>query len=86
MTWEIIAGFIALTGFIGTIAGVCVKVVVPLTRSIVTLNENVKNLCAKFSLFDEDNTRSHRRLWEHNEKQDACLESYGRRLHDLDGK
>ena len=86
MTWEIVVGLIGLTGFIGAAAGVCVKVVVPLTKSIVRLNENVKNLCEKFSVFDEDNTRSHRRLWDHNEKQDAVLESHAQRLHDLDGK
>jgi hypothetical protein len=86
MTWEIVAGLIALTGFIGAIAGVCVKVVVPLTRSIVTLNENVKNLCEKLSLLDEDNAKGHERLWEHNEKQDQRLEIHEKRLHDLDGK
>ena len=86
MTWEIVVGLIALTGFIGAAAGVCVKVVVPLTKSIVRLNENVKNLCEKFSDFDADNARSHRRLWDHNEKQDAVLESHAQRLHDLDGK
>lgn len=86
MTWEIIVGIIALAGFIGSVVAVCVKVVVPLTRSIVTLNENVKKLCQKLSELDEDNSKSHKRLWDHNEKQDAKLNEHAQRLHDLDGK
>lgn len=86
MTWEMIAALIALTGFIGTIAGVCVKVVVPLTKSIVTLNGSVKNLCEKLSILEDDNSKSHKRIWDHNEKQDARLDRHEKRLHDLDGK
>ena len=86
MTWEIVLGIVALFGFVSSFAGICIKVVVPLTKSIVTLNDNVKNLCEKFSSFDEDNTKSHRRLWEHNDKQDLILGEHAQRLHDLDGK
>ena len=86
MTWEIVLGVAALAGLVASFAGICVKVVVPLTKSIVMLNENVKQLCEKFSSFDKDNTKSHRRLWEHNEKQDEMLEEHAKRLHDLDGK
>lgn len=86
MTWEIVAGIIALTGFIGTFIGACVKLVVPLTQSIVTLTDKVQMLCDKFSTFDKNSTEEHKKLWTHNDEQDRKLEDHAQRLHDLDGK
>ena len=86
MTWEIVVGLIALTGFIGTFIGACVKLVVPLTQSIVTLTDKVQMLCDKFSAFDKDSAEEHKRIWNHNDEQDRKLEDHAQRLHDLDGK
>ena len=82
MTWEIILGLITLFGF-----GVAiVKPIVGLTNAITRLNASCDMLTRQFIEFDESNSKSHGRLWMHNEKQDARMDIHERRLHDLDGK
>lgn len=86
MTWEIFLGIGALVSFVGTFTGVCVKMVVPLTKSIVELTNEVKLLREKYDGLDGKRREEHKRLWEHNEEQDKKLEDHAQRLHDLDGK
>ena len=86
MTWEIFIGIGALVSFVGTFTGVCVKIVVPLTRSIVELTNEVKLLREKYDGLDVKRKAEHERLWKHNEEQDKQLQNHAQRLHDLDGK
>lgn len=86
MTWEIVLGIISLVGLIGTFVGVCVKLVVPLTESIVRLTDNVRELCDKFNAFGRESAKEHDEIWRHNDEQDRKLEDHAQRLHDLDGK
>lgn len=82
MTWEIVGGIITLVGFLIAI----VKPIISLTQAITALNINVSQLAERLSKFDEDNHDSHKRLWEHNSKQDKLLQEHSQRIHDLDGK
>ena len=86
MTWEIVLGIVALVGLIGTFVGACVKLVVPLTESIVRLTDKVELLCERYDTLDEKRKEEHKRLWDHNEKQDERLDDHAQRLHELDGK
>lgn len=86
MTWEIYVGITVAASFIGTVAAVCVKVVVPLTKSIVELTNEVKLLRKEYDNLDGKRRSEHKQLWEHNEEQDKQLENHAQRLHDLDGK
>lgn len=86
MTWEIFLGIGVLVSFVGTFTGVCVKMVVPLTKSIVELTNEVKQLRKDYDLFDTKRRVEHKALWDHNEEQDKTLENHAQRLHDLDGK
>ena len=82
MSWEIVAGIITLSGFAASL----IKLVVPLTNSIVKLTDKVELLCEKYDKLDDKRKEEHGRLWAHNEKQDKQLEDHAKRLYDLDGK
>ena len=82
MTWEIVVGISVLIGLVAAI----VKPIIALTQAITALNVSVSQLIKDFSRFDEDNHKSHQRLWDHNKNQDQLLLEHGQRLHDLDGK
>ena len=82
MTWEIVAALIALAGFIITV----VKTVVPLTNAVTRLTERIDSLAEQVDEMEGKKSEAHRRLWSHNDTQDAMLQNHEQRLHDLDGK
>ena len=82
MTWDIVAGIVLLAGFIITI----VKTIIPLTNALTRLTERIVSLAEQVDTLDEKKTEAHKRLWSHNENQDAMLQNHEQRLHDLDGK
>lgn len=82
MTWEIVAGMVTFVGFLITV----VKTVVPLTNAVTRLTERIDALGEQVDTLDEKKTEAHKRLWSHNENQDAMLQNHEQRLHDLDGK
>ena len=82
MTWDIVAGIVLLAGFIITI----VKTIIPLTNALTRLTERIYSLAEQVDTLDEKKTEAHKRLWSHNENQDAMLQNHEQRLHDLDGK
>ena len=44
------------------------------TQAMTQLTMSIKNLSQKLLLFENNNTQAHRRLWDHNDKQDKILE------------
>ena len=82
MTWDIVAGIVLLAGFIITI----VKTIIPLTNALTRLTVRIDSLAEQVDTLDEKKTEAHKRLWSHNENQDAMLQNHEQRLHDLDGK
>ncbi len=74
--WEVVLVIIALVGLIGAI----VKPIVSLTKSITTLNDTVASLKKDLTGFTAKNTEAHRRLWEHNVKQDETIFDHETRL------
>lgn len=76
MTWEIVAGIIALFGFL-------VSVVTPLTKLTKIMTElkvSVEGLKEAVSQMGEKNIESHRRIWEHNTEQDETLDNHEKRI------
>lgn len=82
MTWEIVLGIISLV----TVCIAIIKPIVELTKAITNLDASCSELSRRFTVFDEDNAKSHKRLWEHNEEQDKQLQDHELRIHDLERK
>lgn len=68
---------------LGTIIGTGATVVKPLLKNVkamTELNESIKNLAEKFSRFEVNNHDDHKRIWEHNDKQDETIQEHGERI------
>ena len=82
MTWEIVVGLISLV----TVCIAIIKPIVELTKAITKLDASCSDLSRRLTDFDEDNAKSHKRIWEHNEEQDTQLQDHEIRIHDLEKK
>lgn len=60
--------------------------IVRLTNVIATLNANMSNLSDYVSKTVNENTESHRRIWEKNEEQDEILGDHEKRIYHLEKK
>jgi predicted PurR-regulated permease PerM len=81
MEWLVVTVIIALFGFV-------VAVVTPLLKlntTIVKLMESMNNLSKTLDDFKDKNTESHRRIWEHEEKQDEILSDHETRIKLIEG-
>lgn len=68
---------------LGSILGTGVMVVKPIlqvVKSMTALNESIKVLTEKFNKFEINNHDDHRRIWQHNEKQDETIVDHGNRI------
>ncbi|WP_434310159.1 hypothetical protein [Hominifimenecus sp. rT4P-3] len=74
--WEVVGVIVALLGLIAAIAGPLIK----LNTSITTLTVTLKGLNEDISDLTIKNTKSHQRLWDHNEEQDKKLNDHEMRL------
>lgn len=80
MTWEIFLGIVALVGFIVTVMTPIIK----LNTSITKLNVALEALQSSMNKIENDNTESHRRIWNHNDSQDALIENHEKRISDIE--
>lgn len=71
--------FIALGTILGT-GVIVVKPILQVVKSITALNESIKALTEKFNSFEVNNHDDHKRIWKHNEKQDAEIQEHGERI------
>ena len=81
MQWTVVTVIIALTGFVIAISSPLIKNIKERatetkenTQAMTQLTMSVQNLSEKILLFQNNNTQSHRRLWQHNDKQDKELD------------
>ena len=79
-TNEMIGVIIASLGSILSIGVVIVKPILQVVKSITALNESIKALTEKFDRFENNNHDDHKRIWKHNEKQDAEIHEHGERI------
>ena len=80
--WDVVTIIIAIVGLFFSVG----KPIIKLNTNITKLNENLKATQNDQLKYEKDNHDAHKRIWDHNEKQDAVLEEHRMRLHDLDGK
>lgn len=81
MQWTVVTVIIALVGLIIAITSPLLKNVKERaletkenTQAMTQLTMSIKNLSDRLLLSENNNTQAHRRLWEHNDKQDKILE------------
>ena len=82
MTWEIFLGIISLVSFLIALVTPLMK----LSKSMTELSVNVKNLNDSMDNFVINNTESHRRIWQHNEEQDAKMDNHENRITKIETK
>lgn len=80
MSWEIVVGIITLAGFVISIMGPLTK----LTKIMTELTVSVQGLKEVVNEMGIKNTESHKRLWEHNNKQDESIENHERRISKIE--
>ncbi len=80
--WVIFKDIVVIVGLVITVTTPLLK----LNTSITELKTLLESVMKKVETLDNNNTESHRRLWEHNTEQDKVLQNHEQRLHDLDGK
>lgn len=80
--WEVYLVIVSLVGFAIAVGTPIIKLNTSITRLIDRLNnldEGVEELTAR-------NSRSHERLWKHNEEQDKKIEDHEKRIFSLEKK
>ena len=82
MTWEIFLGIVALVGFMITVISPLMK----LSKTMTELNVNMQNLNQAMNTLTSNNTESHRRIWQHNEEQDAKMDNHENRITKIETK
>lgn len=74
--WTIVTTIVVIVGLIVTVTTPLLK----LNTSITQLRSLIENVVKRV----DDNTESHRRIWKHNDEQDALLQNHELRIHDLE--
>lgn len=80
--WAVVGVIVVLAGLFITLGAPIIKLISSITKLTVTM-ENTRD---ELSSFARRNTDAHRRLWDHNEKQDAEIMDHGNRIERLEGK
>ena len=80
--WDVFLAIAALAGLFVTVGVPIIK----LNTTIAKINTTLCMLQTQHTKDEEQNQAAHRRIWEHNDEQDAMLSEHRMRLHDLDGK
>lgn len=80
--WGVIGVIVTLVGLLAAI----IKPLVSLTRAITELSAAVGHLQKESCRLESRAHESHRKLWEHNDEQDAKIESNARVLLEHDGR
>ena len=68
---------------LGTIVGTGAAIATPLIKNVKAMTEltsSIKNLTEKFNKFEVNNHDDHRRIWQHNDKQDEILQKHGEQI------
>ena len=80
MEWQIVTVIIAVVGLIATVPTPLLR----LSATITKLNQTCEKLEEQFKEFEINNKDSHRRIWEHSDKQDARLNDHESRIYVLE--
>ena len=78
--WGVIGVLVVIAGLFGTVGGPVLKLNATITRLQTVLDALKDDLAAQKS----KSTEAHRRLWAHNEEQDARLDEHDMRIAALE--
>lgn len=81
MEWTVVTVIIALVGLFAAVGAPIIRQ----TRTMTKLDSTMENLSDKLVQLESKNADSHRRIWEHNEKQDETLQDHEIRIVKLEG-
>ena len=74
--WQVVGVIVVIVGLIITIIGPIIK----LNTSITMLTVTLKSMSGDIEELTVKNSKSHERLWVHNEEQDKMLNDHEKRL------
>jgi len=80
MTWEIFLGIGSLLSFLVVVTGPLMK----LNTNITKLGHAVDTLQSSITRLEQENDKSHKRIWEHSEVQDAKIAEHETRLNNFE--
>lgn len=89
MEWTVITVLIAVVGLVGGIGAPLLKLnstITTLTVALEHLKEDVAENARAIESSRQNAKESHRRLWDHNDKQDEKIENHDRRIDTLEKK
>lgn len=76
-------------GCLATIIGTGISIATPLVKNVkamAELNASIKNLTDQFKKFEVNNHDDHKRIWNHNDKQDEAIQEHETRIRLLEEK
>lgn len=82
MEWMVVTALVTLVGLVATVVTPIVRLnttITKLTTIVDVVKDNMKELTS-------DNSEGHRRLWAHNNVQDAKLTEHDKKLSHLEGR
>ena len=79
--WGVVGVIVTLVGLIATL----IKPIISLTRSITELTVVVRDLKSDMDEHRVHSHDSHKRMWEHNDRQDKQLSDHEHRISTLEG-
>ena len=89
MEWTVVTVLIAVVGLGISIGAPLIKLnstITTLTVTLENLKEDVATNAKAIEAGRQNAKESHRRLWDHNEKQDEKIENHDRRIDTLEKK
>lgn len=78
--WSVVGVIVVLVGLFFAIYTPISKNTKENTKAMTELTVTMRIIGDQLSKFDEDNSKSHRRIWEHNDYQDNMLNDHETRL------
>lgn len=80
MEWTVVTVVIALVGLFAVV----IPPITKLTKSMTELTMGINTLTDDLSKFESGNKDAHRRIWEHESKQDEKLGNHEQRIFILE--
>lgn len=78
--WGVVGVIVVLVGLFTAICVPLIKATKESVKSMTELNVTMRNLVEKLTNLESNNTEAHRRLWQHNEEQDARINDHETRI------
>ena len=78
--WSVVGVIVVLVGLFFAIYTPISKSTKENTKAMTELTVTMRVIGDKLSKFDEDNSKSHKRIWDHNDHQDQILNDHETRL------